>query len=101
MVVDHVGGDSWLYAFTGGNRFFVSAAEGFVFIAGAVVGIVHGDIARTRGPRAAAAKLLHRAWLLYVLAVWLAIASAGAAGLAGLPRAAAATAVPARFVVEV
>src|ERR671939_252994 len=42
MVVDHLGGDSWLYALTGGNRFLVSAAEGFVFISGAVAGIVYG-----------------------------------------------------------
>src|SRR5258708_12496321 len=34
MVVDHFGGDSWLYAITGGNRFYVSAAEGFIFISG-------------------------------------------------------------------
>src|SRR4029079_315261 len=32
MIVDHVGGESsWLYLVTGGNRFFVSAAEGFWF----------------------------------------------------------------------
>src|SRR5215216_6626704 len=49
MVADHLGGASWLYALTGGNRFFVSAAEGFVLIAGLVVGIVYGDRARQRG----------------------------------------------------
>src|SRR6266446_2451322 len=38
MVVDHFGGDSWLYAITGGNRFYVSAAEGFIFISGFVMG---------------------------------------------------------------
>src|SRR5260370_42354998 len=38
MVVDHFGGDSWLYAITGGNRFYVSAAEGFILIIGFVVG---------------------------------------------------------------
>ncbi len=26
MVVDHFGGDSWLYAITGGNRFYVSSS---------------------------------------------------------------------------
>jgi hypothetical protein len=37
MVVDHVGGDqSWLYALTGGNRFYVSAAEAFLFLSGLV-----------------------------------------------------------------
>src|SRR5689334_18083294 len=35
MVIDHVGGDrSWLYALTGGDKFYVSAAEAFVFLAG-------------------------------------------------------------------
>ena len=30
MIVDHVGGEtSWLYGLTGGNHFFVSAAEGW------------------------------------------------------------------------
>ncbi len=32
MVVDHVGGPSILYLLTGGNRFYTSAAEGFIFI---------------------------------------------------------------------
>jgi len=41
MVVDHVGGrESWLYLLTGGNRFYVSAAEGFVFLAGLISGII-------------------------------------------------------------
>ena len=30
MIVDHVGGASWLYALTGGNTGPVTAAEGFV-----------------------------------------------------------------------
>jgi len=35
MVADHIGGEqSWLYIMTGGNRFFTSAAEGFVLISG-------------------------------------------------------------------
>ena len=38
MVVDHFGGDSWLYGLTGGNRFYVSAAEGFIFISGFIMG---------------------------------------------------------------
>src|ERR1700716_3724342 len=41
MVVDHVRGPSWLYAVTGGNRFFTSAAEGFIFISGLVAGMVY------------------------------------------------------------
>src|SRR5919202_5860461 len=75
MVADHLGGASWLHALTGGNRFFVSAAEGFVLISGVVVGVVYGDRARREGLRAAAVKLLQRAWLLYAVAVWLALAT--------------------------
>src|SRR3712207_8597744 len=85
MVVDHLGGASWLYALTGGNRFLVSAAEGFVFISGVVAGIVYGDRVRAAGWRAAVPKLLLRAWTLYVLAVWLAISTALLAALFGLP----------------
>ena len=47
MVVDHFGGDSWLYAITGGNRFYVSAAEGFIFISGFIMGQAY----RTRRDR--------------------------------------------------
>jgi len=66
MVVDHVGGDSsWLYAITGGNRFYVSAAEGFVFLAGIVAGMVYGPRAARRGG-AAAARLLRRAGIIYL-----------------------------------
>ena len=46
MVVDHFGGDSWLYAITGGNRFYVSAAEGFIFISGFVMGQAYRAQAR-------------------------------------------------------
>ncbi len=85
MVANHIAGPSWLYAITGGNRFFVSAAEGFVLISGVVVGIVYGGIARSQGVYIAAVKLLQRAWLLYVLAVWLAIGSALIAAALGSP----------------
>lgn len=35
MITDHVGGEaSWLYTLTGGNHFWTSAAEGFIFISG-------------------------------------------------------------------
>jgi len=65
MVVDHIGGEtSWLYAFTGGNRFIVSAAEGFVLLSGFSLGMVHHVVIRTRGVRAMIGKVLGRAWLL-------------------------------------
>ena len=101
MVVDHIGGASWLYALTGGNRFFVSAAEAFVFISGVTVGIVYGDRMRRDGLRAATARLLARAWTLYILAIWLAIATAFCAAIFGLPRGVILTANPARFIFEV
>src|SRR5581483_12224654 len=65
MVVDHVGGDrSPLYVITGGDKFYVSAAEAFVFLAGVVAGMVYGPIAARRGG-VAAARLLKRAGIIY------------------------------------
>src|SRR5689334_18236761 len=49
MVVDHIGGPSWLYALTGGNKFYTSAAEGFIFISGLLVGVVYGRIVQRDG----------------------------------------------------
>jgi S-formylglutathione hydrolase FrmB len=101
MVTDHIGGSSWLAMITGGNRFFVSAAEGFVFISGVIVAVVYGERARRDGLRAATEKLLNRSWALYALAVWLALTTAFAAGLFGLPRGVTLAQDPARFVLEV
>lgn len=69
MVVDHWGGPSWLYFITGGNTFFVSAAEGFIFISGLVVGMVYGGIALKEGLWVAQIKALKRAFTLYKLTV--------------------------------
>lgn len=69
MVVDHFGGSSWLYLITGGNGFFVSGAEAFIFISGLVVGMVYGGMALKTGIRAAQTKALQRAWTLYKLTV--------------------------------
>ncbi len=41
MVIDHLAGPSRLYLLTGGNRFFTSAAEGFIFLSGLSVGLVY------------------------------------------------------------
>lgn len=69
MVVDHVDVWSPLLSLMGGNQFFVSAAEGFVFVSGLVVGLVyHGIIAR-RGLFAAMWRALWRAAKLYLLTV--------------------------------
>src|SRR5881392_4432615 len=66
MVVDHFGGDSWLYAVTGGNRFYVSAAEGFIFISGFVMGQAYRTKRDRAGLTAAMTEALRRARTLYV-----------------------------------
>lgn len=67
MVIDHIGGLSPLRAITGGNNFFVSAAEGFVFISGLLLGEVYHKLMERDGFRAVLIKALQRAWKLYVL----------------------------------
>src|SRR5205809_7987983 len=74
MIVDHIGGTSWLYAITGGNRGPVTAAEGFVFLSGLVLGIVSRQRLRRDGLRAAVRSTLARAWTLYRLTVALTLA---------------------------
>src|SRR3954469_10883906 len=77
MIIDHVGGkDSLLYAVSGGDRFFVSAAEGFVFISGLVMGIVYAGVIARQGLRAALIKGAKRVGTLYMLTVVLALAFA-------------------------
>ncbi|TME25074.1 MAG: hypothetical protein E6I75_28000 [Chloroflexi bacterium] len=85
MVVDHIGGPSPLYQLTGGNRFFTSAAEGFVLLSGIVAGLVHGRIAERESIGVAQRRLLSRAWTLYVLTLGLTIValSFGLAGSSG------------------
>jgi len=75
MIVDHIAGSSWLYVFSGGDRLFVSAAEGFVFISGVTVGMVYGDRMSAGGIRPTVKALYARAWMLYALAIWLTLAS--------------------------
>src|SRR5216683_3938212 len=69
MVVDHFGGDSWLYAITGGNRFYVSAAEGFIFISGFVMGQAYRTKRDRAGLTAAMVEALRRARTLYIATV--------------------------------
>lgn len=85
MVVDHLGGPSRLYLLTGGNRFYTSAAEGFVFISGLVVGLVYRRIAERDGLTTALRRLLERAWVLYVLAVGLTLALLPVSEMLNLP----------------
>jgi enterochelin esterase-like enzyme len=74
MVVDHVGGASFLYAFTGGNRFFTSAAEGFIFISGLVMGLVYRRLVGRDGLGPSLQRSMERAATLYLLAVTLTFA---------------------------
>lgn len=67
MIVDHVGGSSWLYTLTGGNTGPITAAEGFVFLSGLVLGIVSRRRVTRDGLKAAVRATLARAWTLYVL----------------------------------
>ncbi|HSF30593.1 MAG TPA: OpgC domain-containing protein [Candidatus Tectomicrobia bacterium] len=70
MIVDHIGGErSWLYALTGGDAFFVSAAEVFVFISGLLMGIIYAGVITRQGLGAALLKSLQRAWSLYLMTV--------------------------------
>ena len=54
MIVDHIAGPSWLRWLTGDNSFYVSAAEGFVFISGLLVGTIYRNVIVRAGFRAAA-----------------------------------------------
>ena len=68
MVADHIGGErSWVYVVTGGNRFFTSAAEGFVLISGIVMGSVYMNVIQCEGMNAMLRKVLKRAGFLYLL----------------------------------
>jgi hypothetical protein len=69
MIVDHVGGTSWLYVLTGGNRGPVTAAEGFVFLSGLVLGMVSRRRVSRDGLGGAIRAALGRAWTLYALTV--------------------------------
>jgi hypothetical protein len=70
MVADHIGGErSWLYAITGGDAFFVSAAEVFIFISGLLMGMIYTGVIARQGLGAALRKSLQRAWTLYLMTV--------------------------------
>jgi hypothetical protein len=73
MVVDHVGGASWAHAVSGAGEYFVSAAEGFVFLSGFVMGMVYGNIIDREGLSVAVKKALLRSWTLYKLTVALSL----------------------------
>src|SRR4051794_38619942 len=61
MIVDHIAGPSWLFVFTGGNRFFTSAAEGFVLLSGLIAGLVYQRQVARVGLAAALRRQVRRA----------------------------------------
>ena len=69
MIVDHIGGTSWLYWLTGGNRGPVTAAEGFVFLSGLVLGMVSRKRITRDGIQGAIRATVRRAGTLYALTV--------------------------------
>lgn len=73
MIVDHVGGSSYVHAVSGGGEFFVSAAEGFVFLSGFVMGMVYSVVVAKQGLEAGVKKALWRSWTLYKLTVALTV----------------------------
>lgn len=74
MVADHIGGESsWLYLITAGNRFFTSAAEGFILISGITMGIVYRGVIDREGLTSMLRRVMRRAGFLYVLTVGLTI----------------------------
>jgi hypothetical protein len=73
MIVDHIGGTSWLYLLTGGNRGPITAAEGFVFLSGLVLGMVSRRRVDRDGLAAAVRATLLRARTLYGLTVALTV----------------------------
>jgi hypothetical protein len=67
MVVDHIGEESWLHALTGGDKFVISAAEGFVLLSGLVMGMVYRKVVVREGLKSAARKALGRGGKLYLV----------------------------------
>lgn len=71
MVVDHIGGPSYLYALTGGNRFYTSAAEAFIFISGLVMGLVYHRLVERDGLGYSLRRAIERSVTLYLVTVTL------------------------------
>jgi enterochelin esterase-like enzyme len=71
MVVDHIAGPSVLYALTGGNRFYTSAAEGFIFISGLVMGLVYQRLIERDGLGPPLRRAIERAVTLYLITITL------------------------------
>ena len=85
MIIDHVRGASPLYLVTGGNRFFTSAAEGFILTSGFVTGMVYRRLIEEDRLGAALLKLLVRAFSLFLLTVSLTLVFLSVSEILGLP----------------
>lgn len=85
MVVDHVAGESWLHTVTGADKFVVSAAEGFVFISGLVMGIVYRRAIARDGLLLAVRRVAQRGLKLYALHALLSLSFAATSRLTGAP----------------
>ncbi len=85
MIIDHLRGPSPLYLLTGGNRFYTSAAEGFILTSGLVTGLVYKRIIEREGIAAAFHRVLTRAMSLYLLAIGLTLLFVPVSELLGLP----------------
>jgi hypothetical protein len=85
MVVDHLGGASYFYPVTGGNTFFVSAAEGFIFLSGLLVGLIYGPRVLREGLARVQLHLLKRAFTLYAVTLGLTFTFIGLSRLTVMP----------------
>lgn len=85
MIVDHVRGASPLYLVTGGNRFYTSAAEGFILTSGLVAGIVYRRLMQRDRLAPTLIKVLSRAFTLYLLTVGLTLGFTAFSEFTALP----------------
>src|SRR5512137_1692633 len=85
MIIDHVRGPSPLYLLTGGNRFFVSAAEGFILTSGLMAGLVYRRVVARDGLLAAVRKVWARAVTLYLVTIAITLLLLPISEMLGLP----------------
>ena len=75
IIANHIGYfPAYTMFITGGGYFLISAAEGFIFISGLVLGLVYGPRIIKDGLQASTSKILHRAWTLYLWNIIIALA---------------------------
>jgi hypothetical protein len=75
IIANHIGYyPAFTQFITGGGYFLISAAEGFIFISGLVLGLVYGPRIIKEGLQVSTTKILHRAWTLYLWNIIIALA---------------------------